>query len=250
MQQLTEQYCVLCFANMKEYPREKMLEEGIPFIWKNHQIYMPFIGILLKQNEARNIRPCTKVSFLTQKMLLTALYDQWKKVTVTEAAIRLGVSKMSVTRCYDEIESLNIPLLHKRGRTRMLSCELDKRATWNAIKKHMRNPLLEEFYLEDNVSKGLLKSGISALAQYSMLEDNKYGTYAITKAQLAECNLNARKQVPFEESSGCVVQKLGYVINYKNEVAVDPLTVLMLVKSERTDPRVEKALEEMLEEFV
>jgi hypothetical protein len=34
---------------MNYYSRDKMLEEGIPFIWENKQIYMPFLGILLQK---------------------------------------------------------------------------------------------------------------------------------------------------------------------------------------------------------
>ncbi len=248
LERLTEQYCVLYLKNLKSYPRDKMLKEGIPFIWENHQIYMPFLGVLLKQNETRALKPCTKVSFLTQKLLLMALYQQWQNVTVTAAAELLNVSKMSITRCFDEIESLEILVLYKRGRTRLLSCCTDKKEMWNLIKVHMRNPLLQEYYLEQDLPGRLLKSGISALAEYSMLGDNEYRTYAITKSQLSDYDL--KKQVPKGEKPGCVVQELGYVIEYKEGLAIDPLTVCMLMKSEKEDPRVDKALEEMMEEYV
>lgn len=250
LERLTEQYCVLYLKNLKSYPRDKMLKEGIPFIWENHQIYMPFLGVLLKQNETRALKPCTKVSFLTQKLLLMALYQQWQNVTVTAAAELLKVSKMSITRCFDEIESLELPVLYKRGRTRWLSCCTDQKEMWNLIKVHMRNPLLQEYYLEQDLPGRLLKSGISALAEYSMLGDNEYRTYAITKSQLSEYDLKKKKQVPKGEEPGCVVQELGYIIEYKEGLAIDPLTVCMLMKSEKEDPRVDKALEEMMEEYV
>lgn len=250
MEQLTERYCVLYFSKLNSYPRDKMLEEGIPFVWEGHQIYMPFLGILLNQNETRVLKPCTKLSFLTQKLLLTALYDQWNDVTVTMAAEYLNVSKMSITRCFDEIESLEIPILHKKGRTRKLKYCLDKKEMWELIKPHMREPLLREFYLEQDLSGTLMKSGISALAEYSMLNDNEYKTYAIAKSQLSEFDLKSKKQIPKGEIPGCVVQELGYVINYKNGMVIDPLTVFMLLEDEKEEPRVDKALEEMLEEYV
>lgn len=250
MEKLTGQFCVLYLKKLNSYPREKMLEEGIPFIWENHQIYMPFLGILLNQNEARVLKPCTKISFLTQKLLLMMLYNQWKNVTVTKAAQLLDVTKTSVTRCYDEIECLEIPVLKKRGRTRILSAYLDKKELWNRIKPYMRNPLLQEFYLEENLSDTLPKSGISALCEYTLLNDNAYRTSAIVKSQLSEFDIKNKKQVPAGENPGSVVQELGYTIDYKDMGIIDPLTVYLLMEKEKEEPRVEKALDEMLEEYV
>ncbi len=250
LEQLTGLFCVLYLTQMNYYSRDKMLEEGIPFIWENRQIYMPFLGILLRQNEARMLKPCTRVSFLTQKLLLTALYNGWQDVTVTLAAKQLNVSKMSITRCFDEMESLGIPLLGKKGRTRYLTGCLDKKKMWREIEPYMRKPLICEYYLEEDISEELVKSGISALSEYSLLEDNEYVTCAITKLQLKSFNMRNRKCVPKGEVPGCVVQELGYIIDFKDVSAIDPLTVLMLMESKRENPRVDKALEEMLENYV
>jgi len=67
IEQAMGRYCVFYLKNMKPYPRAKMLEEGIPFIWEDHQAYLPFLGIVLRQNDAREIKPCNRMSFLTQK---------------------------------------------------------------------------------------------------------------------------------------------------------------------------------------
>jgi hypothetical protein len=37
-----------------------MLEEGIPFVLENSQVYMPFLGMLLRPNETRTIKPCSR----------------------------------------------------------------------------------------------------------------------------------------------------------------------------------------------
>jgi len=248
--QLTEQYCVLYLKRLESYQREKMLEEGIPFVWEGHQIYMPFLGILLRQNETRTLKRCKTVSFLTQKLLLTAVYNQWQNMTVTKAARIMDVAKMSVTRCYDEIESLEIPILLKKGRTRMISMGLDKKQMWSMIRPYMRNPMLKEYYLEQNQLIGLPKSGISALCEYSMLDDNEYRTYAILKSQLSEFDIKNKKQVSKGEEPGCIVQELGYVIDNQKEGVIDPLTVFLLMEPEKEEPRIDKALEDMLEEYV
>ena len=85
LEQLTGKYCVLYLKHLNSYARDKLVEEGIPFIWDNRQIYIPAIGMLLTQGEAREIKPCSRISFLTQKFILSAIYGAWDEVSVTEA---------------------------------------------------------------------------------------------------------------------------------------------------------------------
>jgi hypothetical protein len=250
LETLTGMYCVLYLTWINQYSRDKMLEEGIPFVLENRQVYMPFLGVLLRPKETRELKPCSGVSFLTQKLLLLALYDRWENVTVTMAAEHLKVSKMSITRCFDEIESLKVPVLVKKGRIRYISSKGDKKNQWKILKGFMRMPVIQEFYLEEDISANLIKSGISALSEFSMLGDNSYPTYAIIKTQMKEYDIREKKQVPKGEVPGCVVQELGYFIPYKGGKVIDPLTTLLIMENEREEPRVDKALDEMLEEYV
>jgi hypothetical protein len=250
LESLTGMCCVLYLTRMNPYSREKMLEEGIPFVLENSQVYMPFLGVLLSPKKTRTFKPCSRISFLTQKLLLLALYERWEKVTVTMAAEYLNVSKMSITRCFDEIESLEIPIMENKGRIRYISCKESRKNQWEILKAFMRTPVIQEFYLEEDISELLIKSGISALSEFSMLDDNRYPTCAITKAQMKEYGIRERKQVPKGEVPGCVVQELGYLIPYNGGKVIDPLTTLLLMENEREDPRVDKALDEMLEENV
>ena len=41
IERLTGAYCVLYLNHLNYYSKDKMLEEGIPFVWENHQIYIP-----------------------------------------------------------------------------------------------------------------------------------------------------------------------------------------------------------------
>lgn len=246
--QITGKYCVLYLKKLNYYSRDKMLEEGIPFIWEERQVYMPFLGLLLQKNETRDLKPCTKISFLTQKLLLTAIYDEWDDVSVTKAAEKLFVSKMSVTRVFDEIESLDIPVLKKSGRSRRYARIGNKKEIWEIIEVFLRSPLLREYHLENEFPEKLMKSGISALAEMSMLGDNSYPVYGITKYDVRKKRIEREQEVPRGELPGCIIQELGYCIPFKDGEVIDPLTVYLLLKKEE-DPRVEIALEEMLEEY-
>jgi hypothetical protein len=250
LEQITGLYCVLYLTKMNYYSKDKMLDEGIPFVWEGHQVYMPFLGIMLDHTDVRPVTTCNRISFLTQKLLLTAFYNNWENVTITKAAESLNVSKMSMTRCFDEIESLQISLLEKKRRIRSITCKGNKKAIWKMVKPFMRNPIIAEFHLTEDISGKLPKSGISALTEFSMLGDNIYPTYAITKTQMKAYKIREIRQIPTGEVPGCVVQELGYLIPFKDGTVIDPLTILLITEELRDDPRVDKALDEMLEEYV
>jgi hypothetical protein len=251
LEQLTGMRCALYLEKMNYYKKDKLLEEGIPFIWSNKQVYLPFLGIMLEQNADRVLKPCKKLSFLSQKMIIMAIYEEWQDMNVTKVATKLKVTKTSVTRCFDELEVLGVPMLHIKAKTRLLSCLGSKKQTWEAVKKYMRTPLLAEFNFLEDFQEGLKLSGMSALSSYSMLGDNCYPTYGVMKKNLSELNLVERKQQYQDENPGCCVQELGYMIEYGDGTAIDPLTTyLLILESEREDPRVEQALEEMLEGHV
>lgn len=243
--------CVLYMVEMNYYTRDALLDEGIPFVWEGHQLYLPFLGVLLDTKQRKTIPICTRISYLTQKLLLSALYQRWQKVTVTQAAKLLNVSKMSVTRCFDELEALNIPYLTVQNRSRCFSADADKKAMWENIQNILRNPVLKTFALKNIPKMDLPLSGQSALAHYSMLDDASYPILAITKKHLKIIDLSADRLSSAKEIPGCVIQELGYRIPYENGAAIDPLTVVLsITEDEKEDPRISMAIDKMLEEHV
>lgn len=243
--------CVLYLKETNYYGRDAMLEEGIPFVWEGHQIYLPYIGALLEDQKRPALRSCNQISYLIQKLLLMALYEGWQRITVTKAAEKLGVSKMSITRCFDELEAMDIPYLMVRSRARSISADADKKAMWEKIKPILRNPIITTYALKEKPDIQLPIAGTMALAHYSMLDESNRPTYAITKKNLSEIDLSAGRQTPAGEIPGCTIQEMGYQISFEDGSAVDPLTIVLgMGEEELSDPRVSMAIDEMLEEHV
>lgn len=247
---LTGMHCVLYLNNLTYYARDKMIEEGIPFVWENRQLYIPFLGMVLSSASRSELPYCAKISFLTQKLLFTAIYQQWDKVNVTTAAEKLGVSKMSVSRCFDEIEAFGIQQLEVKGRTRLLSCG-NKKVFWEEIQPILVDPVINSYALRQDLKGEHALSGISALSRYSMLADDPFPTYGFTKKDIGSINISRSALVPPGEIPGCIVQKVGYWIEFGDGTKMDPLSAALSISEEdKRDPRVEKAIEEMLEKYV
>lgn len=52
------------------------------------------------------------------------------------------------------------------------------------------------------------------MCEYSLLSDNVYPTYAVTKKELKDSGVKVEKQVSELEEIGCVVLELGYFIDF------------------------------------
>ena len=243
--------CVLYLTDMNYYTRDALLDEGLPFVWEGHQIYLPFIGTLLDDHPRRGVATCAQISYLTQKLLLTALYQGWQKVTVTKAAKNLEVSKTSITRCFDELEAFQVPYLTVRSRARTITADVDKKAMWAKLQGILRNPVITSYALKELPRGSFPLSGLTALAHYSMLDDGGFPEYAITKKDLSAAGISNDMFMPAGEDPACIIQKIGYQIPFGNGEAVDPLTVVLSIsEEEKSDPRVSLAIDEMLEAYV
>ena len=242
--------CAIFLNATTFYIKEKLMEEGIPFVLNGKQVYLPFIGFLLSNSNERDIAPVHLISFLTQKLIFVAIYEKWQMVTVSEAAAKLEVSKMSVSRCFDEIEYLNVDIIGMKGKSRVVTVPTDIKKLWNDIQHVLRNPVIAKYELREDIHLEK-KAGISALCEYSLLSDNEYPTYAVTKREIAGVGVKKMKQVHPGEEIGCVVLELGYYIDFKNKALEDPMSVaLSLTETEKQDERVNTSTNEMLEEYV
>lgn len=251
LERYTGYLCAFYLKKVNWYAAPKMVQEGIPFVWENHQVYLPFMGMLLQENAQRTLRNCAKISFLTQKLLLKALYENWKDVSAVQTAALLEVSRMSVTRCYDEIDVLGMPFLRTQRRSRRFYAMDDKKEMWKTILPFLRNPVIRTFNLERKPEADMILSGTSALAEYSMLGEDRYPTYAVRKDQIGAFGIKNIREVPTNEEPACMVQEVGYLLPFGKGKAVDPLSLtLMLTENDLEDPRVESCKNEMLEELV
>ena len=226
------------------------MEEGIPFVIEGKQVFLPFIGYLLSKENERELAPVHLISFLTQKMLLMAIYERWNEVKVSDAAKRIGVSTKSASRCFDELEYLNIDVLGMKGKSRVINIPNDRKQLWQQIERVLRNPVIRRFVLREDM-KIEKKAGISALCEYSLLSDNVYPTYAVTRKELKASGVKEEKQASELEEIGCAVLELGYFIDFLGKGFQDPLSVVLsLTGEEQEEERVDISINEMLEEYV
>ena len=88
----------------------------------------------------------------------------------------------------------------------------------------------------------LAKSGVSALASYTMLADDRCPTFAVNQEQLRSLDLKSTDMTSKDETPACMLQVHRYLIEQNG--VVDPISAILSVsKDDADDARVEQAIE-------
>lgn len=251
MTRYTNMEIVFCFDALTPYKKEKLVEDGIPFILDDKEAYLPFVGTYLTDSKGKPSGHKTKPDKFTptaQKLLLLALEKEWKHKTVSEAAAEMSVSPMTVSRAFDEFEAADLPLTVKEGRTRSFVWEGSHGELWEKTQKFLRTPVKKKYELAQPLKEhDLPLAGMSALCRYTMLADNVYQTYAVTAQQARELKLDELPCVPPGEVPTAIVEIISYRID--DGKAIDPLSAILSISDEeKEDPRVEQAMRQLLED--
>lgn len=230
------------------YSKDKMTEEGMPFVISDNTVYLPFIGILLGKKQ-RELKPVHQISFLTQRILIQGLLEGYDHATVSYLAEHLNVSKMAISKSFDELEYMNVGVMDIGDRRRTITISKGEKEIWEQIRPFMRDPVIRAFNLKEDIRLPK-KAGISALSEYSLLSDNDYPTYAIEKKGISASGIRDMKEVSRGEDVGCRVLELGYFVDCIKKDVQDPLSIILSIEDEMDDERVVTSVDEMLKEYV
>ena len=235
------------------YNRKRLIEYKISFVVPGNQMYLPALGVDLREY-IRNLRTSKKKKFSpsTQVVLLAMLYD-WPRdgVTPSQLAERLGYTSMTMTRAFDEIEAAGLAEVCMEWRERVLRFDGTRKSLWEKSIKQLRTPVSKRFKIQGIRSyESFPLAGESALARFSMLAEPACPIVAVsTERWKAMLMTEAVTVIPMLEPGATEIE----VWKYQPELfargrRVDPLS-LYLSHRDSKDERVEKALDELMEEF-
>ena len=230
--------------------RNRLIEYKIPFIIPENQMYLPDLGIDLREHFIKARSKPIVLAPTTQAVLLYIIRRNINgPVTPKELTAKLGYSKMSMSRSIDEIEAADLARVKTEGKNRVVSFEENKQELWEKALPHLKTPVRKSLWLKETVnSYHFYKAGENALSDYSMLSPPKQPTYAIGSLQWKRIR-NELEISKFSDEASCKLELWSYdpgIITKRNERGVDPLS-LYLSLQDTDDERVEAALEEMKE---
>lgn len=76
---------------------------------------------------------------------------------------------------------------------------------------------------------------LSALAAYSMLEDNICPTFAVPKSEISDLNLIAARLAFSEEEPACIIQEVSYKIPFEEQESLKGILILLTISPENKE---------------
>lgn len=240
----SDSYCALYLEEWTRYSRERMIEQGIPFVLGEDNLYLPFLAVVLSKRRAGKLPRITKFTPAAQKMILLAIYQNWREVSSREISENMGVSRMTASRNLLELQALGLPLVEERKGTKYFSFFGNRRQLLELCQPYFDNPVSRICILEEIPRGADCLGGRSAVSRYSMMTDHPYRTYALTREEYRELEIDRYELCDLKEAA-CVIQVLRYKI--KTEKMIDPISAaLSVLGNESCTPREEAALKKVM----
>lgn len=114
----------------------------------------------------------------------------------------------------------------------------------------LRDPVITTYALKEKPNPDLPLAGATSLSHYSLRNEDPFPSFAIEKKIFPGSVSHRKYYLPQGEAPVCIVQEIGYRIPFADGTALDPLTAALSLEKEKSDPRISKAADEMLEEHV
>lgn len=236
---------------ISSYNRKRLIEQKIPFIFPGTQLYLPDLHMDLREKYPKRCASTVKtLSPATQAVIIhTLLLGIKPHMTPAQLAHALGYSSMTMTRAFDELEKFHIGTTKQQGKERWWEFKEGKRDLWSRAEPFMKTPIKK---ICSTYRKPMAIAGLSALAEYSMLNPPIRATYAIGVEQWKKWTQEGVIECDATDVSGVEVEVWNYDPNLfisktlNKPYCVDPFSLYLSLKS-NTDERIEQALSEMLE---
>lgn len=258
---------------ISSYNRKRLMQHHIPFIIPNNQIYIPDLGLDLREHFKQQRAPKKIFSPATQVVIIHALLkENGERLIPSELAKRLHYSPMTMSRVFDELEAAGIGNFINKGRERQWVFDGSKRDLWEQTKNMLRSPIHSHQFLKlyqpiqkliNNdrfresypvkilprfLSGRSALSGISNLAEMTMINPPVIPIYATSLDTYRDVNLTKGLQRSSSDEADLELEIWHYDPQlFSKEGRVDPFSLYLSLR-ESGDERIEMALEALMKE--
>jgi len=245
---LTQENCVIVFDSLTTYRRNKLIEENIPFIECEQQIYLPFIGISLNEHIKKEKQVPETLSPTTQAVILFLYYKEWGDYNATELAMQTNLTKMTASRAIRDIVLLGLVKEIGENTRKHIIPALQKEDFLKKAAQYLKSPVQKVIYIKKmKAGSNVYAAGFNALSHKTMLAANEdEGCYAIDKKWLSNIPKEYIVNEAYKEVYGAIrieLWKYDPGLLAENMVVDDISLVLSFDKS--YDERTEKMIEEI-----
>lgn len=238
------------FDKISSFQRNSMIENDIPFVSRNGQMYLPFMGVLFEKCAMGEDVVKERFAPGSQLLFLLFLYEN-DSYTKLEAAKRLQVLPMAISRASKQLLEKGLIEEKKQGTGIVMTVSVkDRRELYEKARKYLINPIQGVMYLPNGkVDSSAPASGEFSLSQRSELGYPKYVEYALYKDLPFFKELVGVDPDLNYEADIVRVQKWKYnPVMFSCNGQVDPVSLICTFE-DTNDERIHKCLKDVKEEI-
>lgn len=252
IEKYAEMSVILWLDAVSTYQRNALVKNRIPFIVPNSQIFVPELGMSLKEFCAGKREKVEKISAATQFLLLYFIYQKkHEEKSQSEIAEYLNMSAMNVSRAVQELQELGLLESRKEGTSKVIKSVATGKELYQLSSGYLQSPVQKKIYVSlKQFDMSLPLAGETALAKQSMLNYPKCTVYAMDKKLLKDIPKEAIVEPKLMIDNDYVEIEL-WKYNpsvYTSDEMVDIVSLVQSLKDVE-DERVEMQIEEIMEEY-
>ncbi len=252
IEKYAEMSVILWLDAISTYQRNALIKNRISFIVPNSQIFVPELGMSLKEFCAGKREKAEKISAAAQFLLLYFIYQKKREEkSQSEMAEYLNMSAMNVSRAVRELHDLGLLESRKEGAGKVIRPVATGEELYRLSKGHLQSPVQKKIYVSlKHFDMDLPFAGETALAKKSMLNYPKCTVFAMDKKLVKDIPQETVVKPELIEDDDYIEIEL-WKYNPSIYAADEMVDIVSLVQSlkDTEDERVEMQLEEMMEEY-
>jgi DNA-binding MarR family transcriptional regulator len=186
LHQKTGLRCLFILETVGGYERKRLIASKIAFLAPGQQLYLPDLGLDLREQFRAPRRDNLKISPAAQVVVLACLLrrmDPESKFTGAGLAERFGYTKMTMTRALDKLRQLELVECEGERRFARHRFLITGRELWEKARPVLRSPVKKRVYVDERFPGCDFKAGESALSELTMLGFWQRDTWAITSEE-------------------------------------------------------------------
>lgn len=253
LRKLTQAPLIFVAEALASYERKRLIDKGVQFIVPGNQLFIPELGLDLREYFRARQEKITLMSPATQAMLIHLLMNPSPpslQLSQSTLGYPFKYSKMTVSRAVKELKDLALIVVHN-DRQAHIEIQISSHQLWEDARKHMRSPLKKTLWLNQIPHLNhtpLLLAGESALNKHSLLMEPRLPVYACSSETLGTLlkDSPALSEVAPEDAV-CALQIWSYeptVYARAMDACVDPFSLLLSLQDSK-DERIQIGLSQV-----
>lgn len=243
---------ILVLPTVPAYNRNRLVQQGIPFIVPGNQIFIPNHLIDLRERQP-SPNPLPR-AWLSPAAQCTVLYHLLREplggIPLREIALKMKYSTMMATKVKAELKASDICRVVRNGRATVLEFATTGRQLWEQIKPKLRSPVRKTIWVGwTKTPPSALIAGMTALSHHTLITDDRLPTWALPQADLQGL-LEQGIYTACHDAETAMAKMEGWSYDPQllgNNLRVDPLS-LYLSLQHSADERVQLQLEQLIAE--